>query len=317
MEGMEFMSFIKVENLVKKYESNTAVSGISMGIEKGELFGLLGPNGAGKSTTIAMISGLLQPTTGNIYINGIDIEKKPMEGKKLLGLVPQDIALYPTLTAKENLEFWGKMYNLRGKELKKRVEEVLEIAGLSDRKNERIEKYSGGMKRRINIGAALLHKPEILIMDEPTVGIDPQSRNHILDTVKMLNEEGMTVIYTSHYMEEVEFLCDKIGIIDHGKLLAFGEKEELKRSIINFDKIELQLSSITPSVKERINGLEHVQSIDIDGSKVTINSSESEKLLVNILSALAKMSIKVLSVKIQEPNLESVFLNLTGRALRD
>lgn len=311
------MSFIKVENLVKKYESNTAVSGISMDIEKGELFGLLGPNGAGKSTTIAMISGILTPTTGNVCIGGIDIAKKPMEGKKLLGLVPQDIALYPTLTAKENLEFWGKMYNLRGKELKKRVEEVLEIAGLSDRKNERIEKYSGGMKRRINIGAALLHKPEILIMDEPTVGIDPQSRNHILDTVKMLNKEGMTVIYTSHYMEEVEFLCDKIGIIDHGKLLAFGEKEELKRSIINFDKIELQLSSITPSVKERIGSMEYVQSIDIDGSKVTINSSESEKLLVNILSALAKMNIKVLSVKIQEPNLESVFLNLTGRALRD
>ncbi|MDP4089482.1 MAG: ABC transporter ATP-binding protein [Bacillota bacterium] len=311
------MSFIKVENLVKKYESNTAVAGISLEIEKGELFGLLGPNGAGKSTTISMLSGLLTPTEGSICINGIDIVKKPMEVKKILGLVPQEIALYPTLTAKENLDFWGKMYNLSGKELRNRVQEVLELVGLEDRKNERIEKYSGGMKRRINIGAALLHRPEILIMDEPTVGIDPQSRNHILETVKRLNSEGMTVIYTSHYMEEVEFLCTRIGIIDHGRLLAMGEKDELKRSVITMDKIELELSKVTPTVSERIEKLEHVESFTVEDRKVTINSRKSEELLGNVLSAISKMNIKVLSMKIQEPNLESVFLSLTGRALRD
>lgn len=317
IERMEFMEFIKVENLIKKYNGNTAVAGISLEIGKGELFGLLGPNGAGKSTTISMMSGLLSPTEGNIYINGIDTVRKPMEGKKILGLVPQDIALYPTLTAKENLDFWGKMYNLSGKKLKKRVEEVLELVGLEDRKNERIENYSGGMKRRINIGAALLHRPEVLIMDEPTVGIDPQSRNHILETVKRLNSEGMTVIYTSHYMEEVEFLCTRIGIIDHGKLLAIGEKEELKRSVINLDKIELELSKVTPSVSEKIQKMEHVESLNVEDKKVTINSSSSQELLGNVLAVIAKMNIKVLSMKIQEPNLESVFLNLTGRALRD
>lgn len=246
------MCLVKIENLVKKYDKNTAVKGISFEITKGEVFGLLGPNGAGKSTTISMLSGLLTPTEGKILINGKDTIKNPMLAKKAIGLVPQDIALYPSLTAKENLYFWGRMYNLSGKLLKERVSEVLSIAGLEDRKNEAIKSYSGGMKRRINIAAALLHHPQILIMDEPTVGIDPQSRNHILESVKKLNSEGMTIIYTSHYMEEIEYLCTKIGIVDHGKLIAMGTKDELKKSV------------------------------DTD-----------------------------------EPTLETVFLNLTGRALRD
>lgn len=311
------MSIIKVENLVKKYGTNTAVKGISFQVEKGELFGLLGPNGAGKSTTISMLSALLKPTEGSIYIKGEDIVKKPMEAKKVLGLVPQDIALYPTLTAKENLMFWGRMYNLSGKELKNRVQEVLQIVGLEDRQKDRIETYSGGMKRRINIAAALIHRPEVLIMDEPTVGIDPQSRNHILETVKKLNSEGMTVIYTSHYMEEVEFLCSRIGIIDHGKLLALGEKEELKRSIIKDDKIELEVSSINAAVSEKIQKLEHIEHMAIEDKKVVIHSNKSQELLANVLAVISKMNIKVLSMKIEEPNLESVFLSLTGRALRD
>lgn len=311
------MSFIKVENLAKSYGENKAVDGISFEVEKGELFGLLGPNGAGKSTTISMLSGLLNPTEGNIFIKGENIVKKPMAAKKVLGLVPQDIALYPTLTAKENLTFWGKMYNLSGKELKTRVQEVLQVVGLEDRQKDRIETYSGGMKRRINIAAALLHRPEILIMDEPTVGIDPQSRNHILETVKKLNANGMTVIYTSHYMEEVEFLCNRIGIVDHGKLLAIGEKEELKRSIIKDDRIELEVSSINPAVSERIGKLEHIEKLSIEEKKVIIHSGRSQELLANVLAIISKMNVKVLSMKIEEPNLESVFLNLTGRALRD
>ncbi|MDT8718907.1 ABC transporter ATP-binding protein [Clostridium sp. 19966] len=308
---------LKLNNLIKKYNEKAVVSDISLEIEKGEVFGLLGPNGAGKSTTISMICGLLKPTSGSIYLNDIDAIKNPSSAKKLLGLVPQEIALYPTLTAKENLEFWGKMYNIRVSELKKRVSEVLNIVGLEDRKNDKIESYSGGMKRRINIAAALLHRPELLIMDEPTVGIDPQSRNHILESVKNLNKEGMTIIYTSHYMEEVEYLCSRIGIIDHGKLLALGDKDSLKKSVIDMDNIQLELSSVMPALPENIKKIEKVKNVSVKENTVNIYSTESQAIITPVLSEIAKAGIKVLSMKIREPNLESVFLNLTGRELRD
>ncbi|WP_315675063.1 ABC transporter ATP-binding protein [Clostridium sp. 19966] len=311
------MSILKLNNLIKKYNEKAVVSDISLEIEKGEVFGLLGPNGAGKSTTISMICGLLKPTSGSIYLNDIDAIKNPSSAKKLLGLVPQEIALYPTLTAKENLEFWGKMYNIRVSELKKRVSEVLNIVGLEDRKNDKIESYSGGMKRRINIAAALLHRPELLIMDEPTVGIDPQSRNHILESVKNLNKEGMTIIYTSHYMEEVEYLCSRIGIIDHGKLLALGDKDSLKKSVIDMDNIQLELSSVMPALPENIKKIEKVKNVSVKENTVNIYSTESQAIITPVLSEIAKAGIKVLSMKIREPNLESVFLNLTGRELRD
>lgn len=311
------MSLIRVENLIKKYGENSAVDGISFEIEKGELFGLLGPNGAGKSTTISMICGLLSPTSGNIFIKDEDVVKNIMKAKKVVGLVPQDIALYPTLTARENLSFWGRMYGLSGKTLKDRTEYALDVVELKDRKNEAINKYSGGMKRRINIAAALLHKPEILIMDEPTVGIDPQSRNHILETVKKLNQEKMTVIYTSHYMEEVEYLCTRIGIMDHGKVIALGEKDELKRSVINQDKIEIEVSSHSPTLIERIKEIKNVSAVTAEDNKLAIYFSDSPELISNILSVISGMNIKILSMKVEEPNLESVFLKLTGRALRD
>lgn len=252
------MSLIEIKGLSKQYDSLKAVDNVSFEVMDGEVFGLLGPNGAGKSTLIAMLTTLLKPDSGEIIINGFNLSTQQSEIKKILGLVPQEIALYPTLTARENLMFWGRMYGLKGTLLKERVDEALDIAGLMDRAKQRIDSYSGGMKRRINIAAALLHRPRILIMDEPTVGIDPQSRNHILETVLKLNRDGMTVIYTSHYMEEVEFLCSKVAIMDHGKIIAKGSKEELKRSI---------------------------------GDTDTIN--------------------------IEQSNLESVFLQLTGRALRD
>jgi ABC-2 type transport system ATP-binding protein len=240
-----------------------------------------------------------------------------MAAKKAIGLVPQDIALYPTLTAKENLIFWGRMYGLSGKELSDSIEDALKVVGLEDRKDEKIKNYSGGMKRRINIAAALLHKPKIFIMDEPTVGIDPQSRNHILETVKLWNRNGMTIIYTSHYMEEVEYLCDRIGIIDQGKVIAIGDKDELKRSVIDQDKIEIVVSSVTPTVIERIKKLDHVAGVTVDENKMTIYKADGPELLANILLAIARLNIKVLSLNVQEPNLETVFLNLTGRALRD
>lgn len=311
------MCLIKIENLVKEYDKNTAVKGLSFEINKGEVFGLLGPNGAGKSTTISMLSGLLKPTKGKILIDGKDTLKYPMLAKNAIGLVPQDIALYPTLTAKENLYFWGRMYNLSGKLLKERVSEVLEIANLEDRKNETIKSYSGGMKRRINIAAALLHHPQILIMDEPTVGIDPQSRNHILESVKKLNSEGMTIIYTSHYMEEIEYLCTRIGIVDHGKLIAIGEKDELKKSVAKQDKIEIEISQINPHILEKAKEISGVKSLDINDNKIIINSCGNKNILSSLLDLFSKMNAKILSIKVDEPNLESVFLNLTGRALRD
>ena len=311
------MSFIEIKNLVKRYKGNTAVDNINFHIEKGELFGLLGPNGAGKSTTISMLSGILKPSSGNIYINGNDVVEKNMMVKKILGLVPQDIALYPTLSAKENLMFWGKMYGVPKVVLKNRVSEVLQIVGLEERKNEMIKNYSGGMKRRINIGAALLHNPEILIMDEPTVGIDPQSRNHILETVKKLNQEGMTVIYTSHYMEEVEYICNQIGIMDKGKLIAFGNKDDIKKTVINKEKIEIKLSQITPMIGETIKELPSVEKLIIKDRDITIYSKGNGELLADIISITNKAKIKILSINIEEPNLESVFIHLTGKALRD
>lgn len=215
---------LQAENIKKAYGKKTIVKGISFSLQKGESFGLLGPNGAGKSTTISMISGLVPLDSGHITVGGYVIGKETAKAKQKIGVVPQEIALYPTLTAIENLMFWGKMYGLTHGEAKKRSAEILEYVGLTERAKDKIEMFSGGMKRRINIGAALLHKPELLIMDEPTVGIDPQSRNHILETVKQLNETGMTVIYTSHYMEEVEYLCDRIGIIDQGEMIAIARK---------------------------------------------------------------------------------------------
>ena len=225
------MKILSIRELRKSFGNFEAVKGVSFSVEKGESFSLLGPNGAGKSTIINLMTGLYPPTLGSIEINGINVIKNPKQAQKMIGVVPQEIALYETLSAKENLKFWGRMYNLSGKELEKSVDEVLEIIGLTERAKDKIKTFSGGMKRRVNIGAAILHQPEMLIMDEPTVGIDPQSRNHILETVKRLNDEGMTIIYTSHYMEEVEYLCERIGIIDHGELIALGTLRELREMI--------------------------------------------------------------------------------------
>src|SRR5512136_2055290 len=221
-EGViEMPAILEVDDLVKKFGDFEAVKGVSFSVEEGEVFGLLGPNGAGKTTTISMLTGVLEPTSGTARIGGHDILTEATEVKQITGLVPQDLALYPTLSARANLQFFGRIYGLRGRSLRDRVDDVLEIVALTDRANEPIEKYSGGMKRRVNIAAGLVHQPRLLFLDEPTVGVDPQSRNHIFESVQRLNRDrGMSIIYTSHYMEEVELLCNRVAIVDQGRIIA-------------------------------------------------------------------------------------------------
>jgi ABC-2 type transport system ATP-binding protein len=311
------MSFLELKNICKSFGSLKAVDDVSLEVESGEVFGLLGPNGAGKSTLISIITTLLQQDSGQIIINGKNLKNNQMEIKKILGLVPQEIALYPTLTAKENLFFWGRMYGITGSLLKERTDEALDIAGLKDRQKERIDTFSGGMKRRINIAVALLHRPKILIMDEPTVGIDPQSRNHILETVVKLNKEGMTVIYTSHYMEEVEFLCSRVAIMDHGKVIALGSKDELRKLVGNLDTIHMEISRSDEELIKKIKNIPNVDSVLVEDKKLEVMSKEAGTILAGVVSLLDSEKCKIHSINLEEANLESVFLHLTGRALRD
>lgn len=309
---------LEVKNLVKRFGANEAVRGLSFTVSRGETFGLLGPNGAGKSTTISMICGLLTPTSGEIRVGGVDVRTQPMKVKELMGVVPQDIALYPTLSARENLNFWGQMYGLFGADLKRRVEEALEIVSLTDRQKERIDTYSGGMKRRINIAASLLHRPELLIMDEPTVGIDPQSRNNILETVRRLNSEyGMTVVYTSHYMEEVEYLCQRVGIIDHGRLIALGSLDEVRQMAGGGSTIRLKMAGPDEQVAAAVAAVPGVTQTRVEDGVLVALVEATAETLAPMLAAVSGAGKRVLGVEVEEPNLESVFLHLTGRALRD
>ncbi|PEA55583.1 export ABC transporter ATP-binding protein [Bacillus pseudomycoides] len=307
-----------VDHITKSFGKKEVVRGVSFSIEKGETFGLLGPNGAGKSTTISMICGLFPYDSGDIRVDGKSVKEYPMDTKQKIGVVPQDIALYPTLSAKENLIFWGKMYGLSGATAKKRADEVLAYVGLEDRAKDKIETFSGGMKRRVNIGAALMHEPELLIMDEPTVGIDPQSRNHILETVKKLNEKGMTVIYTSHYMEEVEYLCERIAIVDHGKVIALGTKSELCNRLADGFMVKLQVNRYDQQLLQKLQALPVVERIVADEDSNTIDIALTHSDAVGmVVSEVVGNRVQIAKLEVQEPNLEALFLQLTGRSLRD
>ncbi|MBK9604312.1 MAG: ATP-binding cassette domain-containing protein [Anaerolineales bacterium] len=308
---------IEVLGLKKSFGENHAVQGVSFNVNQGEIFSLLGPNGAGKTTTISMLSCLLRPNDGDANIMGHSISTDPMGVKSVLGVVPQDLALYEDLTARENLSFWGKMYGLRGSTLKTRVDEVLNVIGLRDRANERVGKYSGGMKRRVNIGVALLHKPKVIYMDEPTVGIDPQSRRNILDSVVLLKNEGMTVLYTTHYMEEAQELSDHIGIMDHGKLIAHGTHDELVKMVGQQTRIDLTLNGNADQVMAAWKETEGVSRVTSDEGLISVLVQDSNLTLPHLFEAATKHSARITSVNISEPNLEAVFLHLTGRALRD
>jgi len=264
-----------------------------------------------------MLSCLLRPDEGDARVMGHSIKSEQMGVKSVLGVVPQEIALYEDLTARENLTFWGKMYGLRGGALKARVEEVLDVIGLRDRAKERVGKYSGGMKRRVNIGVALLHKPKVIYMDEPTVGIDPQSRRNILDSVVTLKDQGMTVLYTTHYMEEAQELSDHIGIMDHGKLIANGTHDELVKLVGEQTRIDLTLNMDAGTVLDEWRAVEGVSQVSAENGLVTVLVEDSNEVLPRLFDMTNRLSARITSVDIQEPNLETVFLHLTGRALRD
>lgn len=312
-------SILQVQNLVKQYGDFTAVKGITFDLKEGEIFSLLGPNGAGKTTTISMLSTLYTPTSGDATIAGHSIVKEPMKVRNAIGVVPQDLALYEDLTARENLMFWGQMYGLSGSSLKSRVDEVLGQIGLVDKAKDRVKTYSGGMKRRVNIGVGLLHKPKVLFMDEPTVGIDPQSRRAILDTVKELNKQGMTVLYTTHYMEEAEELSNRVGIIDNGELIAIGTQKELTKQVGETETLVLHIgeNEDPEALAAAFKGIKEVLEANVIGHEISVITPSAKDVLASIVTKANDRGIKIHSIDIREPNLEAVFLHLTGRALRD
>jgi ABC-2 type transport system ATP-binding protein len=310
---------LEAYNLVKYYGNVAAVQGISFHIDAGEIFGLLGPNGAGKSTTISMLSTLLAPTDGEATIGGHSIIKNPMAVRQIIGVVPQDIALYDDLTARENLYFWGQMYGMHGRLLQQRMDEVLAQIGLTDQAVKPVQTFSGGMKRRLNLGVGLLHRPRLVFMDEPTVGIDPQSRRAILDMVRDLNRHGMSVLYTTHYMEEAAELADRVGIIDHGKMIALGTQKQLTQQVGQSDTVRLQVGDEQHAITlvEALQAVPGVQQAFATGQQVVLIVLSAAEALVSVVSKANEVAVKIRAVDIQEPNLEAVFLHLTGRALRD
>ena len=312
------MSLIQIKNVTKRYNDRLAVDNVNINIEEGEIFGLLGPNGAGKSTLISIMCGLINADTGDVIINGHSIKKDAVKAKENIGLVPQEIALYANVSALDNLKFWGKMYGLKGSLLKDRIAEVLDATGLSDRSKDKVSSFSGGMRRRLNIACAVMHHPKIIIMDEPTVGIDPQSRNHILEFTRNLNKNyGSTIIYTSHYMEEVETLCNKITILDIGKVIAKGSQSEITRLVVNEEKVEITVSNYNSEIGLQLKKLALVRHVDFENDKLTIILENSDTYLQGIIEILLKNKAKIKDINIKQPNLESVFLSLTGKTLRD
>jgi ABC-2 type transport system ATP-binding protein len=312
---------IEVEGLRKQFDppkGALAVDDVSFAIEEGEIFSLLGPNGAGKTTTISILSCLLAPTAGDASVGGYSVTRQPEKVKPLIGVVPQDIALYGDLTARENLIFWGRMYGMRGAPLDRRVDEVLDLIGLVERQKDRVDKYSGGMKRRVNIGVALLHRPQLLYLDEPTVGIDPQSRRSILDGIKDLNKSGMTVLYTTHYMEEAQELSDRVAIMDHGKLMAVGSQQELVRIVGEQTRIELAVDREAATLTAQWRAIPNVSAVsETEDGHIRLLVDDANTLMPVLFDSARSAGARITEINLAEPNLEAVFLHLTGRALRD
>ena len=308
---------LECHGIKKRFGDLVAVNDVGFHIAPGETYGLLGPNGAGKTTTISIIAGLLERDGGHVTIAGMPMDTEETTAKANVGLVPQDLAIYPDLDARENLRFFGRLYGMRGAALGQRVDEVLDIIELRDRSDDRVDEYSGGMKRRLNIGIGLLHSPKLLVLDEPTVGVDPQSRNAILESVERLGEEGMAVLYTTHYMEEAERLCDRIGIIDHGELKAEGSQRDLVQMVGERDGVKLVATGALGAGAAALGDLTGVEGAGVTAEGINLIVDDAHSRLPEILAIAGKMDVSVSSVDIDSANLEAVFLHLTGRALRE
>ena len=313
----EMAPLLECRDLHKRYGDRTAVDGISFEIAPGETYGLLGPNGAGKTTTISMICGLLRRDGGEVFVDGRPVDIGATDAKASIGYVPQDLAIYPDLTARENLVFFGRLQRMGGRDLATRVDEILALTDLTDRAKDRVDSFSGGMKRRLNIGIGLLHKPALLVLDEPTVGVDPQSRNAILSSVADLGREGMAVLYTTHYMEEAERLCDRIGIIDEGRIKAEGTRRELVALVGQKDRVDLVASGAVGPAVTALQALDFVEEATLGDGTIELVVDEARNHLPGILQTAAEHGAIVRSVEVVEPDLEAVFLHLTGKALRD
>ncbi|MET8006962.1 ABC transporter ATP-binding protein [Nonomuraea glycinis] len=303
--------------LSKRYGDVVAVDDVGFAIAPGQAYGLLGPNGAGKTTTISMLVGLLRPDAGTVLVGGTDLAADPRRAKARIGYVPQEIALYPELTGRENLRFFGRLFGLPRRRLAGRIEEVLDLIGLTDRADGRLDTYSGGMRRRINIGAALLHRPDVLILDEPTVGVDPQSRKAILDGLELLVQDGMSLLYTSHYMEEVERVCERVAIIDHGRIVADGTRRELVAMVGSADTIELVLDGDVTAAFAKLRTVEGVIEAAMTGAGSVRLIAEGGRYLLPALITAVEGSATVTATQVIEPDLEATFLHLTGTTLRD
>jgi ABC-2 type transport system ATP-binding protein len=308
---------LECRGLVKRFGARTAVDDVSFSIDRGETYGLLGPNGAGKTTTISMICGLLRRDAGEVVVAGHPMEVDAIEAKAAIGLVPQELALYEDLTTRDNLRFFGRLQGLRGADLAGRIDEVLGVVGLADRADERIDTYSGGMKRRANIAVGLLHRPHLLVLDEPTVGVDPQSRNAILESVESLSSSGLSVLYTTHYMEEAERLCDRIGVIDDGRIVASGTRRELIDQLGQGDRIEVQGDGDLATLALACRSVPGVLDVETRDHGITVVANHGAGVLADVVSAARRAGVQISGVDIVEPDLEDVFLRLTGKALRD
>jgi ABC-2 type transport system ATP-binding protein len=308
---------LRCSGLRKRFGDRQAVDGVGIEIAPGETYGLLGPNGAGKTTTISMISGILTRDGGTVHVAGEPLDVDTTAAKRLIGIVPQDLAIYPDLTARENLDFFGRLYGMSGRALRDRGREVLDIVELSDREDERTAGYSGGMKRRLNIAIGLLHRPSLLVLDEPTVGVDPQSRNAILSGVEALGSEGIGILYTTHYMEEAERLCDRVGVMDEGRIIAEGTREELVRLVGGSDRVSLGAAGGAQGAVAALAAVEGVLGVTAHDGGLDLLVTDASVMLPRLLEVAATAGMAVRSVEVVEPDLEAVFLHLTGKALRD
>jgi ABC-2 type transport system ATP-binding protein len=308
---------LECRDLHKRFGELQAVRGISFHIAEGETYGLLGPNGAGKTTTISMVCGLLEPDRGEAIVDGAPLTTRSVAAKAAIGYVPQELAIYPDLSARENLRFFARLYGLTPAEANARVEDVLGVIGLAERAREQTKQYSGGMQRRLNIGIGLLHRPRLLVLDEPTVGVDPQSRNAILESIERLAGEGMAVLYTTHYMEEAERLCDRIGIVDHGELMAEGSRARLVSLVGQHDRVQLDGTGDLETAAAALGELAAVQAASMRDGGLALIVDGARAVLPQVLATAQQAGAVVHAVEVDEPDLEAVFLHLTGRALRD